>query len=175
MGKRAAAAVLLPVVAILAACGANATHVATPTTTSSSTTVLSSTTVPPPPASTTPVPTSTTAVASSAPLCTNGQVVVSDSGGGAGLGHEDQVILFTNDSPSTCTLTGYPGVAGLNANGQQVVQARRTPSGYLGGLWNDATTPPRVLLNPGQRASAIPQEPQPLALTTTTCWSPHRT
>jgi hypothetical protein len=149
MGRRAAAAMLIPVVAVLAACDSSTTHVATPTTTSSSTTVR------PPPASTTPVPTSTTAVASSAPLCTNGQVVVSDSGGGAGLGHEDQVLLFANHSTSTCTLTGYPGVAGLNATGQQVVQATRTLSGYLGGLWNGATTPPRVSLSPGQTASAI--------------------
>jgi hypothetical protein len=117
-------------------------------TSSSSTTVA-------PRASTTPVPTSTTAIASSAPLCTNGQVGVSDSGGGAGAGHEDQVILFINDSPSTCTLTGYPGVAGLNASGQPVVQATRTLRGYLGGLWNGATTVPRVSLSPGQTASAV--------------------
>jgi hypothetical protein len=122
---------------------------------STTATTPSSTKVPPPSASLTPVPTGTTAVTSSSPLCTNGQMVVSDSGGGAGLGHEDQVILFTNDSPAPCTLTGYPGVAGLNASGQQVVQAIRTPSGYLGGLWNNATTPPRVSLNPGQTASAI--------------------
>src|SRR5579863_771555 len=147
MRRRGPTAVLLPMVALLAAC-TSPTHAASPTTTSSSTTV-------PPPASTAPVPTSTTAVASSAPLCTNSQVVVSDSGGSAALGHAADLILFTNDSQSTCTLTGYPGVDELNASGQQAVHAIRTLSGYMGGLWPGATTPPRVSLSPGQTASAI--------------------
>ena len=136
--------------AVLASCGGTSTTGETrpQTTTSLATTV-------PPPASTAPVPTSTTTVAGSTPPCTNGQVVVSDDGGGAGLGHEDQVILFTNNSPSACTLTGYPGIAGLNASGQQVIQAARTLNGYLGGLWSGATTLPRVSLAPGQVASAI--------------------
>jgi uncharacterized protein DUF4232 len=163
MGRRAVAAVLIPVVVLLAACDAGTTHVIRSTPSSSSTTESVS------PASTNPEPTSTSAVVSSAPLCTNGQVGVSDSGGGAGLGHEDQVILFTNHSPSPCTLTGYPGVAGLDANGEQVVQAVRALSGYLGGLWNDARTPPRVSLNPGQTASAIVEGTDNPTGTATSC------
>ena len=85
--------------------------------------------------------------------CHDGQVSVSEAVGGAGLGHQDQVILFTNQSQSTCSLSGYPGVAGLDAQGNQVVQAERTLSGYLGGLQNGATTPPTVTLAPGQTAS----------------------
>ena len=147
---RASALGAVPLSAILlASCSAGPGRRRPPSTTPSSPTTVS------PPGSTTPASTTTTALASSAPLCTNGQVAVSDSGGGAGLGHEDQVIMFTNNSPFPCTLTGYPGVAGLNANGQQTVQAIRTLSGYLGGLWNGATTPPRVSLSPGQIASAI--------------------
>jgi Protein of unknown function (DUF4232) len=99
--------------------------------------------------------TTTSSAASDGPPCRDGQVSVSDGGGGAGLGHEDQVILFTNQSKSICTLSGYPGVAGLDAQGNQVVQAERTLDGYLGGLQNDATTPPTVTLAPGQTASAI--------------------
>lgn len=95
------------------------------------------------------------AVTSSAPLCTNSQVAVSDGGGGAGLGHENQIILFTNQSNDSCTLSGYPGIAALNSSGQEVVQAERSLSGYLGGLWNNATTPPSVTLQPGGTASAI--------------------
>lgn len=103
---------------------------------------------------TTSISTTTIPTGNSAPPCHDGQVSVSDAGGGAGLGHQDQVILFTNQSQSTCTLSGYPGVAGLDAHGNQVVQAERTLSGYLGGLQNGATTPPTVTLNPGQTASA---------------------
>ena len=132
-------------------------------------TTASSLTTVPHPASTAPVPRGTTAVASAGPLCTNDQVVVSDQGGGAGLGHEDQVILFTNNSPSACTLTGYPGIAGLNASGQQVIQATRTLSGYLGGLWNSAMTLPRISLAPGQVASAIVEGTDNPVGTATSC------
>jgi hypothetical protein len=64
------------------------------------------------------------------------------------------VLVFTNQSQSTCLLYGYPGVAGLDAQGNQVVQAQRTLNGYLGGLGNGATSPPTVRLAPGQAASA---------------------
>jgi hypothetical protein len=99
--------------------------------------------------------------------CTNGQISVSDNGGGAGLGHEDQVLVFTNHSRSECTLTGYPGLAGLDASGAQAAQARRTLNGYSGGLLAGATSLPVVALASGQTASAIaegtdnPLGPQP--------------
>jgi hypothetical protein len=99
--------------------------------------------------------------------CTNGQITVTDNGGGAGLGHEDQVVVFTNDSGSVCTLTGYPGVAGLTFSGAQAVQATRTLDGYMGGLLPGVTALPVVALAPGQTASAIaegtdkPLGPQP--------------
>ena len=64
--------------------------------------------------------------------CHEGQISVSSGGGGAGLGHEDQIIAFTNRSQATCVLSGYPGVAALNAQGQRAVQAERTPNGYMG-------------------------------------------
>jgi len=111
--------------------------------------------------------TTVTTAASASPACTNSQVTVSDSGGGAGLGHEDQILLFTNNSSVACTLTGYPGVAGLNANGQQQVHATRTSSGYMGGLLPGTTTLPLVSLVPGRSASAVvegtdnPLGPQP--------------
>jgi len=112
---------------------------------------------------------STVAAAANAPLCNNGQVTVSGTSTGAGLGHVDQVILFTNISHVACTLTGYPGVAGLSSSGQQETQAKRTLSGYLGGLWNGATTPPRVSLTPGQAASAIVEGTDVTVGTETSC------
>jgi Protein of unknown function (DUF4232) len=120
----------------------------------------------PPIASTSPtthptIPPSTTTssiatpVSSGEPTCKNGQVTVADGGRGAGLGHVDQVILFANDSRFSCTLTGYPGIAGLGSRGQQETEAKRTLSGFTGGLWNGATTLPLVSLAPSQEASAI--------------------
>jgi hypothetical protein len=82
-------------------------------------------------------------------------VSVTNTGGGAALGHEDQILLFTNTSSTACTLTGYPGVAGLDAGGAQRVQARRIVGDYLGGLSPDTTTLPHVSLAPGRSASAV--------------------
>jgi hypothetical protein len=98
--------------------------------------------------------TTTTPAGGALASCRDGQISVSDAGGGGGAGHEDQVILFTNSSQSACTLSGYPGVAGLDAQDAQVVQAERTLSGYLGGLESGATSPQIVPLLPGQSASA---------------------
>ena len=47
--------------------------------------------------------TTVTTAASTSPTCTNSQVTVTDSGGGAGLGHEDQILLFTNNSSAACS------------------------------------------------------------------------
>jgi hypothetical protein len=102
-----------------------------------------------------PKSSTTTTVGDAVARCHNGQIAVSGAGGGSGLGHQDQVILFTNQSQSTCALSGYPGVAGLDAQGNQRVQAERTPYGYLGGLQFGTTTPPSVSLAPGRTASAI--------------------
>ncbi len=76
--------------------------------------------------------------ASGAAACQDGQVVVSvlksPATGAAGLSHQGVLLQFTPIDTSACTLYGYPGVAGLDANGKQVLQATRTASGYLGGL-----------------------------------------
>ena len=85
--------------------------------------------------------TTVTTATSTSPPCTNSQVTVTDSGGGAGLGHEDQILLFTNNSSAACTLTGYPGVAGLNASGQQQVQARRTWAGIWAAIARNHNPP----------------------------------
>jgi Protein of unknown function (DUF4232) len=131
----------------------NKTPVASPTTTTlAPVTTVPTTTVPV--TATTAIGTTTTAAGSEVPPCHNAQISVSGAGGGSGLGHQDQVILFTNQSSSTCVLSGYPGVAGLNAQGDQAVQAQRTLGGYMGGLPPGATIPPNVSLAPGQTASA---------------------
>jgi hypothetical protein len=82
--------------------------------------------------------------------CSLGQLNVSDGNGGAGSTHRATILVFRNKSAVTCHLAGYPGVAGLNAGDQQIAQATRTLSGYLGGAKSAAT----VELSPGQSASA---------------------
>ena len=99
-----------------------------------------------------PVP----AASATSPSCTGGQLSTTLGKQGVGLGHVGQVVVFTNVGTSGCTLYGYPGVAGLDAAGTQIMQAIRTPSGYLGGLWNAPNGPPPVVaLAPGQVASAL--------------------
>jgi hypothetical protein len=108
------------------------------------------------PAPSTTTTTSTAPVAASGPpRCTFAHLSVSLGQVGAGLGHEGVAILFENTGTSTCSLSGYPGVAALDSAGRQVAQAQRTPSGYLGGMQTGSTTPPVVLLGPGAEASAL--------------------
>jgi Protein of unknown function (DUF4232) len=140
--------VVLPVINV-ASCGGSP-RTASPTT-------ASATTFPAPSTSVVTMPTTTTTsstIVASAPPCRNGQLAVTPYPGGAAAGNVSQVIRFVNVSRSTCSLTGYPGIAALNASGAQVAQARRELSGMLGGLQNGAQSPPTVTLASGAVASA---------------------
>ena len=103
--------------------------------------------------------------------CQNGQLAVTVLGNGAAAGSVGQVIGFINVSKVACTLTGYPGVAGLDAQGRQVTQAQRQLMGMVGGLANGATKPPTVTLAPGQSASAMVEGTDNPAGTATSCTS----
>jgi hypothetical protein len=94
-----------------------------------------------------PLPTGTT-------VCQTGQLQVSSLGGGAGAGNVDQVFGFVNTGRAACSLTGYPKVAALDAEGQEVAVAEQQLTG-IGGIKTGASTPPVVTLKPGQTASAI--------------------
>ena len=98
--------------------------------------------------------TSTTATAGTA-ACTSAALSVSLGRSDAGAGHVGTTLLFKNTGKAPCRLSGYPGVAALDANGAQVAQARRTANGYLGGLQSGLTTGPEVTLAPGGVASAL--------------------
>lgn len=103
-------------------------------------------------------------------MCENGQIAVTVlRSGDAAAGSVGQVIGFINVSKIACTLTGYPGVAGLDAQGRQVIQAQRQLMGMLGGLANGATTPPTVTLHPGQSASAMVEGTDNPVGTATSC------
>ena len=142
---------LILVGATLAACGGSSAAPPTTTTSTTSTIAVPSTAA----QSAVTVPSTATQSVSSASPCRNGQITVSKGGGGVATGHSGEVILFSNSSNSSCSISGYPGVAGLDAQGAQVTQAKRTPSGFIGGLQPGVTTPPQVTLSPGQTASAI--------------------
>jgi len=95
------------------------------------------------------------AASATSPSCTGAQLTTTLRNDGAAMGHVGETIVFTNVSTSACTLYGYPGVAGFDAAGTQIMQASRTPSGYLGGLNTPNGPPSTVALAPGQAASAI--------------------
>ncbi len=73
------------------------------------------------------------------PACRSNQLHIAFASGGAGLGHLALLIRFTNISPRSCTLSGYPTVQLHNATGSTTMNARKTQNGYLGGLGQAAT------------------------------------
>jgi hypothetical protein len=74
--------------------------------------------------------------------------------GDSATGHIGVLVRFENTTTSTCDLIGYPGVAGLDAAGRQVVQAARTLHGFIPGV-PTGQRPPVVVLADGQSASAF--------------------
>jgi Protein of unknown function (DUF4232) len=97
----------------------------------------------------------TPTASASSPSCTNEQLTTRAGRSGVAMGNVGQTFVFTNVSTSACTLYGYPGVAGLDGVGRQIVQATRTPNGYIGGLSSSDAPAPIVALAPGQAASAL--------------------
>jgi hypothetical protein len=85
--------------------------------------------------------------------CTLSMLKVEEGHNGGASGHRSMVLVFTNTGSATCSMRGYPGVAALNASGKQIAQAKRTTSGYLGGLASGQ--PPSVALAPGAKSSAM--------------------
>lgn len=117
--------------ATLAACGGSSAAPPTTTTSTTSTITVPSTTISP-----------TTLVLQ--PPCQTSQLRISLGASSFGLGNVAQTILFINLNKVACTISGYPGVAALDSQGNQVVQANRELLGYLGGLQNNAMTIPVV-------------------------------
>jgi hypothetical protein len=74
-------------------------------------------------------------------------------GGGAGAGNVDQVFGFVNTSARACTMSGYPKVVALNADGTQASVALRQLHG-IGGPPPDVAAPPTVTIKPGHEALA---------------------
>ena len=63
------------------------------------------------------------------------------------------MIVFQNVGQSTCSLHGFPGVAGLDDAGNQVAQATRVVN--LAPFSGSTASLPTVTLAPGDSASAL--------------------
>src|SRR5664280_81674 len=140
--KRLALAALVPLAGVVGLGCGSSVATTTPKTTSPSTTA------PPTTTTSTPTPTTaappTTAVAAGNP-CTSGQLSVTPGDSQGAAGTEILPLVFTNTSPTMCTLQGFPGVSAAIANGVQLgAPATRQPS----------VPTPLVALEPGQTTQA---------------------
>jgi len=148
--RRVATLALTTLIMTLTACSSSV-HSASSTT---STPVVSPTTGARTPST---ASTSTTVPATQAkaatPNCTFSQLSVTATGDSA-AGHIGILVRFENTRTPTCELTGYPGVAGLDVAGRQVIQAVRTLHGFIPGV-PAGRRPPVVVLRTGQSASAF--------------------
>jgi hypothetical protein len=63
------------------------------------------------------------------------------------------VLVFTNTGQIACAMSGYPGLAILDSKDRQIIQASRTPNGYLGGVRGPKA--PAVGVPAGGSASAL--------------------
>jgi hypothetical protein len=140
------------VTAALAGCsapsaGSGSTTASTPQSTTSSTasSTASSSALPAPSSPSVTSPAATPTAATSASACTGRQLRVGTGPVGAGAGQRYLPLVFTNVGTMTCTIYGYPGVAGLDSAGHQLSQARRESG------WTKAT----ITLAPGKAASSI--------------------
>ncbi len=122
------------------------------------------TATPTPSATPTPTPSPTTTPVEPAIYCRLSELSVTPGQSNGAAGSITVPVLFKNISQRTCSLQGYPGVAGLNAAGQQVTQAVRTPFTHVG-------PPSAISLAPGQTASAPVQGSDVPVGTATTCVS----
>jgi hypothetical protein len=91
--------------------------VASTTTGRATTTGAPTTTTPPAPSTTGTQPQSTAATVGE---CTTAQLSLAAAGGLGAGGESYATYEFTNDGPTKCTMTGYPGFAVLDARGRVV-------------------------------------------------------
>jgi hypothetical protein len=85
--------------------------------------------------------------------CTNSSLRTTLHSADAATMHEGEVLVFTNVSKQTCTVSGYPGAA-IEYKSSTLLNAARTLNGYMGDGQN-LSSPPQVTLKPGASASAV--------------------
>jgi hypothetical protein len=91
------------------------------------------------------------------PTCdnTNLNFGAGETFGGGSAGHNGYIILFQNETHTTCTMTGYPGVAGASVGGADLYDLPRSPRGMYGGLPPGTDTPPLLVLGYQTTVSAV--------------------
>lgn len=86
--------------------------------------------------------------------CTGDQLTVTGSPLTSQSSDARGVLLeYANHGDEPCTLTGYPGASIVDAAGQPLADAARTPAGFFGGLTGDDA--PRLVLSRGVPGSAV--------------------
>lgn len=102
----------------------------------------------------TPVPASHPVVPPSAPRCTDSQITVTLTHGGAAGGEEGGYVKFTNKSPASCTLTGWPAVTAVSQAGTATAVTHGR-SLMLAGSWTLRYPLPVVTVQPGSAAWVV--------------------
>jgi hypothetical protein len=140
MHRRGVWASLAIVAVVFAGCSS-----ASPVATSSTTTTTTTTTAPP--------NSSTSSTQPTLSACTTAQLSVTAGLNSGAAGTIGQVLLFQNTSTTTCLLHAFPGVAGLNSSGAQIVQATREVN--QAPFSGSAASLPTIQLTPGSTGSAL--------------------
>lgn len=85
--------------------------------------------------------------------CTTSQLRIALTHTGALAGQAGGYLRFTNDSHTTCSLTGWPVVAGVTASGQ--VTTLRHAQSTMYGAWQYSAPLPVLTLRPADSAYAV--------------------
>ena len=86
--------------------------------------------------------------------CTGDQLTVTSSPLTSESGDARGVLLnYVNRGKEPCTLTGYPGASIVDAAGQPLADAARTPAGFFGGVTSGEAG--RVVLYGARAGSAV--------------------
>lgn len=104
-------------------------------------------TSPPTPTPTPSAPASSAAAPAAAP-CRTSELTISLGPGGVAAGAWAALLEFTNAANAPCTMTGWPGVAGITSSGTASPATNRSDA--MDGL--NATGTPHVTLQPGGKA-----------------------
>lgn len=123
-------------------------------------------------ASADPTPTSTapSSTGAGATACTTSQLKVALTNTGALGGQAGGYLRFTNDSQTSCRITGWPVVAGLTASGHATTF--RHAQSTMFGAWQYAAPLPVLTLGPGDSAYAVVAADDAPAGSQATCAAP---
>jgi len=109
--------------------------------------------------------------ASAGGACGTAQLKISLTDTGALAGQAGGYLTFTNDSSTSCTMSGWPAVTALTAAGR-AVSLRHLRSSMFG-AWQYSSPPPTVTLQPGDSGYAIVAADDKPADSSTSCPAPY--